>query len=139
MLTRPCNVHPPYIPLLYSKTGVYREIHYFLIFAPKHRFWVLVRIASVRRFLRVPTIFVLSKNKKNVAIFSLKITIFTAFKNRCILHGRVFVMDGGNDDWTKTSSNEPIEQITRSNDAIKYGCTNSPNQIGRYLDATYRR
>ena len=40
----------------------------------------------------MPTIYVLSKNKKNITIFHLKITIFTAFKNRCILHGRVFVM-----------------------------------------------
>ena len=36
----------PYIPLLYSKTGVYRGIHYFLIFALKHRFRVLVRGGS---------------------------------------------------------------------------------------------
>ena len=41
---------PHYTPLLYSKTGVYRGIHYFLIFALKHRLWVLVRIASLRRF-----------------------------------------------------------------------------------------
>ena len=30
-------------PLLYSKTGVYRSIIIFLIFARKHRLWVLVR------------------------------------------------------------------------------------------------
>ena len=41
---------PPYTPLLYSKTGVYRGIHYFLIFALKHILWVLVRTASMRRF-----------------------------------------------------------------------------------------
>ena len=41
---------PPYIPLLNSKTGVYRGIHYFLIFALKHRLWVLDKTASVRRF-----------------------------------------------------------------------------------------
>ena len=41
---------------------------------------------------RVPTINVLSKNKKNITFFHLKIIIFTAVKNRCILHGRVFVM-----------------------------------------------
>ena len=29
-------------PLSYSKTGVYRSIHNFLIFALKHRLWVLV-------------------------------------------------------------------------------------------------
>ena len=37
---------PPHTPLLYSKTGVYRGIPIFLIFAPKHRLWVLVRTAS---------------------------------------------------------------------------------------------
>ena len=37
---------PPYTPLLYSKTGVYSGIHYFLAFALKHRLWVLVRTAS---------------------------------------------------------------------------------------------
>ena len=41
---------PPYTPLLYSKTAVYRGINIFLIFALKHRMWVLVRKASVRRF-----------------------------------------------------------------------------------------
>ena len=30
-----CFIHP-YTPLLYSKTGVYRGIHYFLIFAQKY-------------------------------------------------------------------------------------------------------
>ena len=30
--------------LLYSKTGVCRGIPIFLIFAPKHRLWVLVRV-----------------------------------------------------------------------------------------------
>ena len=34
----------------------------------------------------------LSKNKKNIKIFLLKIFIFDNFKNRCILHGQVFVM-----------------------------------------------
>ena len=43
-----CLIHNPYTPLLYSKTGVCRGIHIFLIFAPKHRLWVLVRTASAR-------------------------------------------------------------------------------------------
>ena len=38
---------PPYTPLLYSKTGVYRGMHYFLIFALKHRLWVLVRTHNI--------------------------------------------------------------------------------------------
>ena len=41
---------PPYTPLLYSKTGVCRGIPIFLIFAPKHRLWVLVRTALARQF-----------------------------------------------------------------------------------------
>ena len=41
---------------------------------------------------RVPTIYVLSKTMKIVKKFQLKIVIFSAVKNRCILHGRVFVM-----------------------------------------------
>ena len=82
----------PYTPLLYSKTGVFRGIHFFLIFAPKHRSWVLVRTASLRRFSRVPTIYVLSKSKKNITIFHLKIIIFTLVKYCCILHGRVCAM-----------------------------------------------
>ena len=47
MLTCPCNVDP-FIPLLYSKNRVYRGIDFFLlIFALEHRFWILVRTASV--------------------------------------------------------------------------------------------
>ena len=41
---------PPQIALLYSETGVCRGIPIFLIFAPKHRLWVLVRTASNRKF-----------------------------------------------------------------------------------------
>ena len=48
MLTSPCNIYPPYTPLLYSKNGVYRGIRIFHIFALKHRLWVLVRTTSLR-------------------------------------------------------------------------------------------
>ena len=37
-------------------------------------------------------IYVLSKNKKNITFFQLKITIFTAVKYCSILHGHVCVM-----------------------------------------------
>ena len=61
---------PPYTPLLQSKPGVYRGLHYFLIFALKHILWVLVRTASMRRrtasILTCTTIYVLSKNMKIV-------------------------------------------------------------------------
>ena len=70
---------PPQTPLLYSKTGVCRGIPIFLIFAPKHRLWV-------------PTIYVLSKNKKNINNFLLKIFNFYNLRKTFILHGHVFVM-----------------------------------------------
>ena len=47
-------------------TGVYII---FLISAQKHRLWVLVRTASLRRFQRVPTIYILSRNMKNIRFF----------------------------------------------------------------------
>ena len=40
----------PLNPTLISKTGVYRGIPIFLIFDPKHRLWLHVRIASLRLF-----------------------------------------------------------------------------------------
>ena len=43
-------------------------------------------------FLLQNIINVLSKNKKNIIIFHLKIIIFSAMKYRCILHGHVCVM-----------------------------------------------
>ena len=81
---------PPSTPLLYSKAGVCRGIPSFLIFAPKHRLWVLGRTATPT----VPTIYVLSKNKKNIKHFLLKNFIFYNFKNLFILHGQVFIMKG---------------------------------------------
>ena len=47
-------------------TGVY---FIFLISAQKNRLWVLVRNALPRRFLQVPTIYVLSRNMKNIRVF----------------------------------------------------------------------
>ena len=40
----------------------------------------------------MPTIYVLSKNKKTITIFHLKVIIFIAVKYYSILYGRVFVM-----------------------------------------------
>ena len=36
----------PLNPTLYSKTGVCRGLPVFLIFAPEHRLWILVRTAT---------------------------------------------------------------------------------------------
>ena len=80
-----------------TQVSIYRTIGpLVLIFAPKHRLWVLIRTASPRRFYRVPTIYVLIKNKKNIDNFLLKIFIIYNFKNLCVLHGHVFVMPGPN-------------------------------------------
>ena len=59
---------------IYSKTEVYMGIPIFLI------------------RLTVPTIYVLSKNKKNIKTFLLKFFIFYNLRKICILHGYVFVM-----------------------------------------------
>ena len=70
---RPSKIGDFHQDNMYSKIGVYRGIHFFLIIALEHRLLVLVRTA-----LRVPTINVLSKNKKNITFFHLKIIFFTA-------------------------------------------------------------
>ena len=62
-----------------------------LIFALKHRLWVMVRTAPLRRFYCVPTICVLSKNKKNLKNFctenfqflQLKKPLYTAWACFC--------------------------------------------------------
>ena len=68
---------PPHTPLLYRKTGECRGIPIFLSFASKHRLWVLVRTASVRRSNVYPQS---SKNKKNINLkaFLMKFSIFKA-------------------------------------------------------------
>ena len=71
---------------------MYRGLYFYLNFALIHRLWVPIKAASMRRFLCVPTINVLSKNTKKIIIFHLKIIIFVAMKYCCILRGRVIVM-----------------------------------------------
>ena len=51
---------PPYNPLLYSKTGVYKGLPYFLIFALK----IYCGYSLEPHEAVVPTIYVLSKNMK---------------------------------------------------------------------------
>ena len=53
----------------------------------------------------MPTIYVLSKNKKNVKIFPRKIFIFYNFKNLCISHGQVFVI------FCQVGDGEPQEEV----------------------------
>ena len=44
------NITPHQLSSLHSKTGVCKGITIFHIFDPKHRLWVPVRTAAVRRF-----------------------------------------------------------------------------------------
>ena len=76
MKTSPCNDHPLTPHFYIVKLGLTGVYMFFLIFAIKHILWVLVRTASMRRFKRVPTIYVLSKNMKIVKIFQPKIRHF---------------------------------------------------------------
>ena len=47
--TSPCNENP-LTPHFYIVKLGFTGVYIFLIFAPKHRLWVLVRTASLRRF-----------------------------------------------------------------------------------------
>ena len=74
MLTCPYNVDP-LTSHFYTVNMGFTGVYVCLIFALKHR---------LRQFYSVPTIYVLSKNKKNITIFHLKIIIFTAVKNHSL-------------------------------------------------------
>ena len=54
-------------------TGVYII---FLISSQKYKLWILVRTASAKRFKRVPTIYILSRNMINFRIFLWKLSVF---------------------------------------------------------------
>ena len=44
---------------------LYKGIHYFVLILTTHRMWILIRTASLMQFYQLPTIYVLSNNKKN--------------------------------------------------------------------------
>ena len=84
-ITCPCVLYPRTPHFYIVKLG-FTGVYFFFLF-------LLQNIDCGYSLERVPTIHVLSKNKKkNITIFHLKIIIFAAVKNCCILHGRVFVM-----------------------------------------------
>ena len=76
------------------KLGFKRVYIIFLISAQKHRLWVLVKIALLRRFYRVPTIYVLSRNIKKYQRFLSENFQFLEVKFSTYLHRHVFVMFG---------------------------------------------
>ena len=71
IITKTCLYNSdPFKPHFYIvKLGFTGVSIIFLISAQKHRLWILVRTASRRRFYWVPTIYVLSRNMKNIRIF----------------------------------------------------------------------
>ena len=81
----------PYIPILCSKTGVYRGVPIFLIFDPIHTctsiLWVLVRTALPKRFERVPTFNILSINIESIKN-PMKFSFFTAEKSSVYCTGK---------------------------------------------------
>ena len=60
-ITCPCNIYPikPHFYIL--KLGLIGVYLFFLIFYPKHKLWVLIRIASLRQLYHVPTVNAFSK------------------------------------------------------------------------------
>ena len=66
---------------------------FFSYFCSKHRLWVFIRTASSRWFLRVPTIYVWSRNMKNIRVFLSEKFQFLEMKFPIYLNRRVFVMD----------------------------------------------
>ena len=79
-----CNEYPLKPHFYIVKLG-YAGVYLFSYFCSKTE--------TARRFKRVPTIYVLSKNKKNIKHFLLKIFNFYNLGKIYILDGRVFVMD----------------------------------------------
>ena len=90
---------PPHTPLLYSETGVYRGIAFFLIFDPKHRLWVLVRTGSNvypqsmfgAKKMKILDFFHFFLFFLSFFFFSFLFFFFTALRKSNILHGHVFV------------------------------------------------
>ena len=79
-----------YTPLLYSKTGVYRGIHYFLVFALKHRLLVLVRTASMSNH----NLCFLAKLRKISHFFSSDIFHFYSREKSQYRHVIVMILPG---------------------------------------------
>ena len=90
MKTCPCDVHVYTLELNFyiEKLGICRGIPIFLIFAPKHRLWVLDEAV-----LTCTHNLCFEQKKKNTKIFLIKLFFSSQFKkNLCILHREIFVM-----------------------------------------------
>ena len=82
------HVHEIYTPCLYRKTRIYRGSHIFLFLIQNVDCGY-----SLEAVLSVPTIYDLNKNIKNIKIVLIKFFNFYSWKNLCILHRCVFIME----------------------------------------------
>ena len=93
MITCPCKVYPLHPTSIYvvklGFTGVYIIFLLLLYYID----CAIICGYSLEPPQRVPTIYVLSKTKKNITIFHLKIITFIAVKYCGLLHGHNCVME----------------------------------------------
>ena len=80
----------------------------FLLYAPKHRFWVLVRNAKARRPSVYSQSMLLVKIRKITKTISTENLQFLQLNNLSILHGHVFLMLLYN---TKRRNGKPGKQL----------------------------
>ena len=94
VITKTClHNFDPFKPHLYIIKLGFTGVYIIVLFSdPKHRLWVLVRTASQRRFKRVSTIYILSRNMKNIRVFLSENFQFLEVKFSIYLNRHVFVM-----------------------------------------------
>ena len=82
----------PLKPYIYIVKLGFTGVYIIFLILLKSILWVFVRIASLRQFSRVLTIYVLSRNMKNIRIFLSEHFPFMDVKFSIYLNRRVFVM-----------------------------------------------
>ena len=83
----------PIKPRFYIVKLGFTGVYIIFLISAKNRLWVLVRTTSAMRFLRVPTIYVLSRNMKKYQRFLTENFQFLEVKFPIYLNRRVFVMN----------------------------------------------
>ena len=85
-LTSPCNVNPLASHFYIVKLGFTGVYIIFLIFALKHRLWVLVRTASVSKNLKKEK----KKKTENCHFYSREISLYIA--RECLRNGKCITL-----------------------------------------------
>ena len=83
MLTFPCNLDP-LTPHFYIVKLGFTGVYIFSYFPLKHRLWALFRTASLRRFLRVPSICFEQKQEKQSQHLNYKLTFLQPLNSQYI-------------------------------------------------------